>query len=245
MARDISNVQPISVVRSLRAKRRDVGRQRSNALRHRLGSEFRIARISVGLTQRSAGFLAGVSQPFVSQVERGIRSPSLEVAHRLAAAIGHDLAVRLYPASGTRLRDSGQLALLEQITRQAALTWHARMEVPIADGDRRAADLILRGPAEILHIEAEGGLADLQAQVRAAQLKRTALAARLEMPVRLVVALPDRRSIREIVASHQALVSRTLPMSSACIWRNIRTGAPLGGDGILFVRVPKPERRSK
>jgi len=223
----------------MRAKPRDIGMQRARVTRQRLGSAYRLARVAVGMTQEHVATLAGVSQEFVSAVERGVRAPSLEIGARIAAAVGYELSVRLYPAAGVGLRDSGQVALIEGITAQAARVWHARIEVPVADGDRRAADLIMQGFDEILHVEAEGGLVDLQAQVRAAQLKREALAARYDHPVRLIIAVPDRRSIRRVVAAHAGVLSRTLAAPSATIWRAIRAGFPVVADGILFVRAPE------
>jgi transcriptional regulator with XRE-family HTH domain len=200
--------------------------------------EFRIARVSAGLSQRQAAALAGISQTFVSSVERGVRCPTFMIASRVAAAVGHDLAVRIYPAGGVRIRDSGQVAVLEQIVADTAPAWHSHLELPIGETDRRAADLVLEGPTEILHVEAEGGIADLQAQLRAAQLKRVALAKRYDRPVRLIIALPDRRSLRDITSTHAALLSRAFPVRSTSVWRSIRTGSPLGSDGMLFVRLP-------
>jgi transcriptional regulator with XRE-family HTH domain len=170
----------------------DVGRDRARFLRHRFGGELRTSRVVAGLSQASVAGRAAVSQSFASGVERGTRGASLEVACRLAAAVGYELSLRLYPADGVSLRDSGQLAIAQAIVSSAHASWHARLEAPIGTGDRRAADLILEGIDEVLHIEIERGLADLQAQVRAAQLKRESIVARYDRAVRLVIAVPDR-----------------------------------------------------
>src|SRR4029077_21114972 len=140
------------------------------------------------------GRLASVSQGFVSSVERGQRPASLACCARLAAACGHELAVRIYPLRSIRLRDSGQLGIVQTITAQAAASWHTRLELPIAAGDLRAADLVLEGADEVIHVEVERSLVDLQGQLRAAQLKREALVGRFDRPVRLVIAVPDRKS---------------------------------------------------
>lgn len=236
-------MQPLRPVRSLRSKPRDVGIQRARAIRHRLAGELRLARVSSGLTQQQIAGLAGVSQAFVSAVERGVRAPSLAIGSRIAAACGYELSIRLFPAAGVALHDSGQLALLRQITAHAAKSWHARLEQPVASGDRRAADLVLEGLREVLHAEAEGGIADFQAQVRSAQLKRDALSARYDRPVRLILALPDRRSLRAIVRTHSDLIGRVFPASSPAIWHAIRNGGEVGGDGILFVPTPRKGAR--
>jgi transcriptional regulator with XRE-family HTH domain len=227
-------------MQGLRAKPAHIGQQRAAQLRHRLGGELRLARVTAGLTQRQVGRLAKVSQGFVSSVERGHRSASLAVCARLAAACGHELAVRLYPIRSIPLRDSGQLAIVQSITTQAAASWHPRLEFPIASGDLRAADLVLEGRNEVIHIEVERSLVDLQAQLRAAQLKREALAGRFDRPVRLVIAVPGRRSARNLVRSLGVVGTPTLPAHSRAIWQAIRNGSSLGADGFLFVALQNP-----
>jgi hypothetical protein len=99
---------------------------------------------------------------------------------------------------------------------------------------------VLDSADEVLHIEVERSPVDLQAQIRAAQLKREMLAGRDRRPVRLVVALPVTSSNRQRLREVADLVARTLPLSSRRIWLAIRTGAELGGDGVLLVPRAKP-----
>jgi transcriptional regulator with XRE-family HTH domain len=193
--------------------------------------------MTAGLSQARTALLAGVSQTEVSRAERGVGEIRLDARCRLAAACGHELGWRLYPVATVRLRDSGQLAIAQVIVEAAHPKWEPRFEVPVAHGDRRAADLLLTGPAEILHIEIERALVDIQAQLRSAQLKREALAERGERPVRLVLAVPDTRTARARLSPFAELIARALPASSASAWRAIRSGESLGADGILFVRT--------
>jgi transcriptional regulator with XRE-family HTH domain len=225
---------------TFRSRPIDIGRSRARYLRQRFGEELRVARVSAGLSQSQLARLAGVSQTTVSAVERGTRGVTMEVACRLAAGCGCELGVRLFPADGVALRDSGQLAMAEAVVAAANPVWHARLEVPVSSSDRRAADLVLEGQSEVLHIEIERRLVDLQAQLRSATLKRDALAARYAVPVRLILALPDRRSTRTVVQRMGAVMARTLPIGSARIRRTLITGEPLEGDGILF--WPEPNR---
>ena len=163
-------------MRPFRLRRTDAGRSRSRYLAALFGRELRIARVTAGLSQARLASLAGTSQTEVSKAERGLLEISLDARCRLAAACGHELGWRLYPVATVRLRDSGQLALAQMIVAAAHPSWRPRLEAPVAPGDPRAADLILTGSAEILHIEIERALFDLQAQLRAAQLKRELLA---------------------------------------------------------------------
>ncbi|MCL2802639.1 MAG: helix-turn-helix domain-containing protein [Micrococcales bacterium] len=43
-----------------------------------------------GLSQEQFAHTAGLDRTYVSGVERGIRNPTLDVIHRLAAALGVD-----------------------------------------------------------------------------------------------------------------------------------------------------------
>ncbi|MEP7040655.1 MAG: helix-turn-helix transcriptional regulator [Chloroflexota bacterium] len=227
---------------SFRSRSAPKGASRARYLANLFGRELRLARMTVGLTQADLGRLAEVTQQQVSLVERGVGGASLLTCSRLAAACGHELGWRLYPVATVRLRDSGQLELAQAVTAAAHPSWRPRLEVPVAPGDQRAADLVLSGLRESIHIEIERALVDFQAQLRSAQLKREALAAREDRPIRLVIAVPDTRSTRAKLAPFTQLIANALPAASTEIWRTIRTGEPLTRDGILFVRAPRQGR---
>lgn len=226
-------------MRSLRAKPADIGRMRARLLADRFGTELRLARISAGLTQRRLAQRAGVSQQEVSRAERGSLRTTLETRCRLAAACGTELGWRLYPVATVGLRDSGQLDVAQAIVRVAHPRWAAGLEVPVNEGDLRAADLVLESDDEVVLIEVERTLVDFQAQLRAAQLKRDSLALRMGRPVRLVLAVPDTASVRARLAPYVDLIARSLPISSRTIWAALRGKSEVGGDGILFVRQRK------
>ncbi|MEP6470134.1 MAG: helix-turn-helix transcriptional regulator [Chloroflexota bacterium] len=211
------------------------GRNRAEFLVRRFGTELRVARVTAGLTQSRLAELAGVSQSFVSLVERGRRAADWRLACGLALAVGHDLSLRLFPARSVSLRDSGQFVAVQRIVSNAHESWHARMEAPVAAGDSRAADLLLIGAREILHVEVERALVDFQAQLRAAQRKRSVLADSFDSPVRLVIAIPGTRRARRLVDALRPGIRAALPRTSAQTWSAIRAGAPLDGDGLLFL----------
>lgn len=199
-----------------------------------------MARMNAGLTQAEIARLAGVSQQETSKAERGATDISLDARCRLAAACGHELGWRLHPVATVRLRDSGQLGLAQAIVAVAHPSWRPRLEVPVAPSDARAADLLLTGATEIIHIEIERALVDFQAQLRSAQVKRELLAAGDERPIRLVIAVPATRTTRERLAPFSQLIGQTMPVTSRRIAAALRSGEPVGGDGILFVRAARP-----
>jgi transcriptional regulator with XRE-family HTH domain len=190
-----------------------------------------------GLSQKQLASRSGVSQQIVSQAERGDIGLSLTARCRMTAAVGHELGLRLYPVDGVRLRDSGQLAMAQALLSVLHGSWSARIEAPVAAGDRRAADILLMRTEETVEIEIERTLVDLQGQLRAGQLKRRALAERSNVPVRLIIAVPDSARTRAKLAPFEDVLARALPVASREIALALRTGTPIGGDGLLFVRA--------
>ena len=56
----------------------------SDALRLAVGQAIRRARTASGLSMRAMALACGVSQPFLSAVERGLSTPSIATLYRLA-----------------------------------------------------------------------------------------------------------------------------------------------------------------
>jgi transcriptional regulator with XRE-family HTH domain len=223
-------------MRTFRARPNADAADRAATLARRFGSELRVARVNGGLSQRQLALKAGVSQQAVSLAERGSVGIALDVRCRLVRGVGHELGWKLYPTGGVGLRDSGQLGVAKAIIVELHHALTARLEVPVAPGDLRAADLVIYGAAETIHIEIERGLFDLQAQVRAAQLKRDLLAQSSQVAVRLVLAVPDSPRARRTVDALPSVLAAAFPLPSPSVWRALRRGTPLGADGLLFVR---------
>lgn len=56
--------------------------------RENLGRRLRELRLERGLTLRATAEAAGMSLPYLSEIERGRKLPSLDLLHHLAAALG-------------------------------------------------------------------------------------------------------------------------------------------------------------
>ena len=57
-----------------------------------LGARIRALRLASGLTLRRVAADAGVTESFLSQVERGVASPSIATVQRIARALGQSIA---------------------------------------------------------------------------------------------------------------------------------------------------------
>jgi transcriptional regulator with XRE-family HTH domain len=199
--------------------------------------ELRLACEVAGLSQRQLAKRIGWHPSRVSRLLAGRTAPDLDVAERLMAGTGHRLLLKVVPSDGVRLRDSGQLGVAERIVSEAHGSWRRRLELPVAQApDRRAADLVLDNGLAVLMIEIERWLRDLQAQLRAAQLKRAALSQLLGRPVALILAVIDTDVNRAAVAPHRTMVDEALPVGTRRVWAAIRSGESPGGDGLLWVR---------
>ena len=60
------------------------------SLRMRFAENMKRERVSLGLSQEKLAELAGLHRTYVSQVERGVTSISLDNVEKLAAALGRD-----------------------------------------------------------------------------------------------------------------------------------------------------------
>ena len=143
--------------------------------------------------------------------------------------------MRLYPTRSVPLRDSGQLRIAGLIATRVHERWRCRLEVPTGPGLLQAADMVLDSTEEVVQIEIERAVVDFQAQWRAAALKRESLAEGERRPVRLVLAVPGTDATRRLLQEQGELLSRSLSVSSRSIWRSLRGGSPVGGDGLLLV----------
>lgn len=215
----------------------EIGTLRAADIRRWVGRDLRILRVTTAQSQRRMASRCGISQSFESQVERGTGNASLEVLAALAEAGGGKLVVRIVPGDGVSLRDSGQLEIVQLISTECHDRWRRTVEMPVGEApDRRAADLVVQVPEEVNLIEVERAWVDHQAQYRNLQLKRTALSQQLGRPVNLIIALVDTERSRRALTGFETIIRETLPVPSRRVWASLRSGTPIGGDGILWVR---------
>ena len=177
------------------------------------------------------------------RVELGLPTTTVRTLCAVTDAVGLDLVIRAYPGTGTSLRDRGQMAIAEYLAGVAHSAWRVSLEVTAGEFGQ-AIDQVLWGTDEILAVEIIRHMADYQAQYRSVSLKRDWLAAKHERPVRLVLAVEDLRSNRAVLMPHLVLVRSVLPAGSRQIMDALRSGRPLGCDGLAWVRRPVASSRS-
>jgi transcriptional regulator with XRE-family HTH domain len=226
----------------MRKRRPPQPREHAAAQARTIGAELALACAESRLTERHLARRAGVARSTVRRIIAGDPGVQLDTLSTITAAAGLDLVTRAYPGRRPSLHDSGQLTVAEALVRIVSPTWQPRLEVTAGDHGR-AADLVLFGPDEIIDLEIERLAVDYQAQYRSDAGKRDVLASRHSRPVRLVLVIEDTPHNRLVLAPHMQLIRRQLPKESRAILNAIRSGRPLGADGLLWIRrsrLPRP-----
>jgi transcriptional regulator with XRE-family HTH domain len=198
-------------------------------LLQRLGRELRLARYAAGLRQAAIGLRVGLSDSEISRIERG-QAAGLTVAalHRHAALVGLRVWIRLYPG-GRRVLDAPQIALMDRLRARLRGSWGWQLEVPVAiEGDFRAADALLSRGDVTIAVEAITRLSDVQAQVRAAQLKRRDIGA-----TRLLVLVGGSRANRAALREAAPLISAAFLTGTRKLVQTLADGRDPGGDCLL------------
>lgn len=221
-------------------------RRLATRLAAQVGSDIETSRLSLAMTIEEVARHAMVAPSTVVRVCNGDGGVHLDTLCAVADSVGLKISVKAFPGRQPSLRDSGQLRIAEYLVALAHPSLHPSLELPVGDPFGRAADLVFFGPEEIMHKEIERRLPDFQAPYRAATVKRDALQARHARPVRLVMVIEDTRRNRALVAPHAELIRTALPAASFDVLRSVRSGTPLGRDGLLWVRPwrPLPIRRA-
>lgn len=214
-----------------RTRHADEARHRWHRLAARIGDDLRAARHVRGLTIRELAAAIGSSTSEISRRELG-RSPGL-TGERLAvhgAAIGLKLSLSLWPTGGG-LRDAAQARYIAAFVARVGRAWRVQLEAPIqVAGDLRAIDVLLvRGDVR-LAVEVITRLADLQAQLRAAQLKARDFGA-----TRLILVVAATHANRRALDAARGSLVEAFDLDTRRVMRDLTRGADPGRDAIVVL----------
>jgi transcriptional regulator with XRE-family HTH domain len=193
--------------------------------------DLRTARYVLNLTQRRLGSVIGVSASEISRRELGgSRRLTGERLAEHGAAVGLKLSVKLWPVGGG-VRDAGQAKLIGSFVARVGRPWRVTLEAPVPiAGDLRAVDaLMVRGPARIA-VEAITRLADLQAQLRAAQLKARDIGA-----TRLILVVADTNANRAVLVRIRTSLVEAFDLDTRRLLADLAAGRDPGRDGIIVL----------
>lgn len=209
----------------------DQAAQLGRRLLNELGDDLREARLRAGLRQVDVARALGTSDTRLGLIEAGklLTLPMLDLA-RHAGAVGLRLHARFYPA-GPPIRDAAQVALLNRFRGRVSASWQVRLEAPLpVQGDQRAWDMFLRNAEVTIGVEAISRLRDVQAQVRAAQLKRRDGEVR-----RLLLVVAATHANRRALAAAEVLVRDDFKIGTRSALAAIAAGRDPGGDALVLL----------
>jgi transcriptional regulator with XRE-family HTH domain len=206
--------------------RRRARRQLDDVIR-----DLRNARLAAGLSQAAVGYALGISRSLLAGWERGelLASP-LQLAG-WGAVVGLDVPIRAH-AAGSPLRDVAQLRILERAHLVIGDGWDWQTEVPVSSDplDRRAVDVVLRGPGGSVGLEVISRLTDAQGQIRAVVLKQQV--SRIE---RMVLVLADTRHNRNALMVAAPTVVPAFPLRTRAVLVGLRAGRLPRANGVILI----------
>ena len=214
-----------------RTRTLDEARRAWHRTAQEIGDQLRTGRHVLGLTQAQVGAAIGVSSSEVSRRELG-RSRRLtgEKLGVHAAAVGLKLSVKLYPVGGG-IRDAAQARYIAAFVARVGRPWRVSLETPIPlAGDLRAIDVLLTSDRARIAVEVITRLADLQAQIRSAQLKARDIGATCLM---LVVA--GTHANRNALAAARPALFGSFDLDSRRLLADLAAGRDPGRDGIIVL----------
>lgn len=197
-----------------------------------LVDEVRAARLMAGLTQAAVAAALGVSGERVARVElRRVRSVGIDYLFSHAAAVGLKASIKFYPVGGA-IRDEAQASYIARFVARIGHAWRVRLDVPIPlPGDLRAVDVLLQNSSCRIIVEVTTRLRDLQAQLRAAQLKQRDLSAD-----RLILVIAGSHANRLALAAARPTLLATFELDTRRVLAALAAGNDPGRDAVIVLR---------
>ena len=211
---------------------RAIALQRTERHLTEIGDGFLEKRTSLNLSQDHVAASARMDRLRYGRIERGDLPATLPELNAIAAVLGLELSVRLYPG-GTPVRDAGQATKLGRFLEHARAPLWFKVEVglPMREGafEHRAWDAVLFGHGERTACELEMRLRDVQAMRRRHDLKR-----RDDPTEHFLLLIADTRANRRAVAEFATLL-RDLPrLRPSDVYRALEAGRH-PPTGLVFV----------
>lgn len=79
-----------------------------NRISETVGSQIRILRQERGISQEKLALIAGVNTSYVGQIERGIRSPTIDMLDKIAQALEVNVVELFRPETDRSLRTNSE-----------------------------------------------------------------------------------------------------------------------------------------
>ena len=207
-----------------------------------IGDGFVEQRVALGLSQEHVAEAARLDRLRYGRIERGDLAATIVELDRIAAVLGLEVSLRLYPA-GPAVRDAAHSSRLGAFVERARPPLRYRVEVglPSVEGryEQRAWDAMLFGGGERTAIELEMRVRDAQAVRRRHDLKR-----RDDPTEQFLLLIADTRHNRRVVAEFEPLFADLPRLRPSDVYRALASGRH-PQTGLLFIAGTKSSKGSK
>lgn len=220
--------------------------RRGAELTRSMADDIRRLREDAGVSQRQLQLVSGVDQSVISRIESGTLRPTLETYTRLAAGLGGDLALRLYPNTGPAIRDRHQAPIVEALVAALDRRWSAYPEVGVRQPVRGWIDLVLadRVAAVLVAVEVESTMRRFEQTIRWATAKSESVASTTAWPfgiagqvtVGKLLVVRDTASKRHVLALTTATLRAAYPGDAWQALSALRGEASWPGAAVLWAR---------
>jgi transcriptional regulator with XRE-family HTH domain len=220
-------------------------RRASDRIHRQLGEDVARLRTDAGVTEAALADGASVDRGFLCRIEHGTEHPSIETYARLAAALGADLHVRLYPNTGPAIRDRHQAGILEALLGTLHPRWRAYPEIAVRRPFRGWIDVGLHDPraAKFVAVEIQSELRRLEQLTCWAAEKAASLPSwegwdhlGPAQDVSQLLIVRWTRATRTIVTSFRRQLAATYPERSVDAFEALTGAAPWPGSAIVWAR---------
>lgn len=230
--------------------------RRSAAQVHgRLADDLRRLCDDAGISHAQLALAAGVGPSYVSRILRGLARPSVETYAALGAALGADLAARLYPTTGPAIHDRHQAPILEGLLAQLHPRWRPFTEVAVRRPSRAWIDVALHEPREDLVVaaeiesEIESEINRLEQQIRWSSEKAASLPSWSGWPslgeptVSRLLLVRWTRTTREVARTFPRQLAAAYPAHPADAVAALTGSAPWPGPALVWARLDRGSLR--
>ena len=223
--------------------------ERTARKRATLAEDLQRLRADAGVSLTAAADAAGIDRSVVSRIEAGTLHPTLETYGRLAAALGADLAARVYPQTGPAIRDRHQVRMAELLITFLHPRWQPAPEVAVRRPVRGWIDLALHEPTDhlIVAAELESELHRIEQLLRWSTEKAEALASSSMWPswtasgreprVSRLLVLRWTRANRHAAAAARRLLREAYPADPRDAMDALGGTAPWPGAALVWARI--------
>jgi len=214
--------------------------RRRRALQASAGRQVAEQREEAGISRVELARAAGIDHAYLWKIETGRANPSVDVLVALAAPLGADVGIRLFPTTGPRLLDRFQAPMLEALMRALDERWLAEPEVPVREA-HGVLDLVLResGHGTVIACECHSELRRLEFAIRRLAEKAAALSDvdGSGRDASRMLLLRSTSETRRIANLYQATLAAAFPARTADAVAALTGNAPWPGAAIVWMEV--------